>query len=614
MKPKQLSVCQRGHLLLCLAVALTMVSQAAPQATSPDLRARAKITWSETALGVTASSGNPAVVELSFTSSKKVRNVTMRATPEIERFLSFNPGFRPFIPARQPQPVAVTVQVPEGTAAGEYHGAIYVQRRNRTLADSVSITIRVQPASSNRYTLYSSATDPLLLRAETESGAVIECFGARDAAGYPESLYAMRIAQADGHEANYAFDERTRPTLMQASDGVVLKFEYPAERLIRVTAASPPGPGAFQITLDVDLDSGTVTPTGRAVSLGEFAAQDGRTAATQAVRSTPRRLQSPVAQEVFPCPSPTNPSASAVTVTKCGEPVTDAVVGVKFEGTRIPAQHVGGGVYSVSLPTDRAAEDGERLCRSVLGVLEPVCAFLDAAGATGVPLEALLCEQLALLSPVLGGGCAIILGGLNIYCGTVGTELGTNIVCGAVREVVNRGVGGLPVTLQPIVDRGDITVEGETVSAPGTGPFPCFGIEIPCQRNLLAVLTWDTNGTDVDLHVRDSLGREAYYGDKTAIPNGLLDVDDVDGFGPETFTLSEFEEGVSYAVFVHYYSDHGFGPTTAHVKVFLDGELVTDFSGVLANGQVADVGTYPVPPAAGTPARAKIPARSAKAW
>jgi murein DD-endopeptidase MepM/ murein hydrolase activator NlpD len=105
-------------------------------------------------------------------------------------------------------------------------------------------------------------------------------------------------------------------------------------------------------------------------------------------------------------------------------------------------------------------------------------------------------------------------------------------------------------------------------------------------------LTWDTAGTDVDLHVTDSLGRHAFYANRTAIPGGTLDRDDVDGFGPETFTLAQRADGVTYAVSVHYYSDHGQGPTTARVEVYVDGVLKTDTQVGLTNNQTVPIGTY----------------------
>ena len=45
-------------------------------------------------------------------------------------------------------------------------------------------------------------------------------------------------------------------------------------------------------------------------------------------------------------------------------------------------------------------------------------------------------------------------------------------------------------------------------------------------------LTWD-NTADLDLHVIDPQGERIAYFSPTSTSGGMLDVDDVDGFGPE---------------------------------------------------------------------------------
>jgi uncharacterized protein YfaP (DUF2135 family) len=48
---------------------------------------------------------------------------------------------------------------------------------------------------------------------------------------------------------------------------------------------------------------------------------------------------------------------------------------------------------------------------------------------------------------------------------------------------------------------------------------------------------------------------------------GDLDIDDIDGFGPETFTSTTTTWGNIYDLRLHYYSDHRNGATTATVRV-----------------------------------------------
>jgi hypothetical protein len=80
-------------------------------------------------------------------------------------------------------------------------------------------------------------------------------------------------------------------------------------------------------------------------------------------------------------------------------------------------------------------------------------------------------------------------------------------------------------------------------------------------QELLVVTSWDTTDTDVDSHLwvtgpgvnsEDHIWYARRDGD-----NAELDVDDVDGFGPETITSDAGRTGLTYDVRLHYYSDHG---------------------------------------------------------
>ena len=86
-------------------------------------------------------------------------------------------------------------------------------------------------------------------------------------------------------------------------------------------------------------------------------------------------------------------------------------------------------------------------------------------------------------------------------------------------------------------------------------------------------LNWNTNTTDLDLHVFDPSGNHAFYGNLGAIPGGNIDRDDVDGFGPEVFTLTNPPPG-TYRVAVDAYrlTDPDTGtlvPSTGQLSVVL---------------------------------------------
>jgi hypothetical protein len=93
---------------------------------------------------------------------------------------------------------------------------------------------------------------------------------------------------------------------------------------------------------------------------------------------------------------------------------------------------------------------------------------------------------------------------------------------------------------------------------------------------LLVTLTWDQDDSDVDLYITDPAGDTMWYGNHQTPSGVTLDVDDVDGYGPEHGTLtlesastSQILEG-NYIVRVHYYDDHGAGIATGHINIVVN--------------------------------------------
>ncbi|QUE89313.1 DUF2135 domain-containing protein [Pseudomonas sp. SCA2728.1_7] len=69
---------------------------------------------------------------------------------------------------------------------------------------------------------------------------------------------------------------------------------------------------------------------------------------------------------------------------------------------------------------------------------------------------------------------------------------------------------------------------------------------------LRVLLAWDSDGTDLDLHLVTPDGAHVWYGNRTA-PNGAaLDVDVTTGYGPEIFAMPAPIKG-QYLVYVNYY-------------------------------------------------------------
>jgi hypothetical protein len=141
---------------------------------------------------------------------------------------------------------------------------------------------------------------------------------------------------------------------------------------------------------------------------------------------------------------------------------------------------------------------------------------------------------------------------------------------------------GLP---RPV--NGELTVSFNGASGLGTVRIPLTG-EVqappPTATAMSAVLTWDTNLTDVDLQLvrpnaqpfdqpgacywRSSQPDWGVVGDTS--DNPFLDVDDTDGRGPENINLSTAASG-TYRVYVHFWASPFGLPTRASVQVFVGG-------------------------------------------
>jgi tetratricopeptide (TPR) repeat protein len=95
------------------------------------------------------------------------------------------------------------------------------------------------------------------------------------------------------------------------------------------------------------------------------------------------------------------------------------------------------------------------------------------------------------------------------------------------------------------------------------------------------VLTWGARTADLDLHVSYP-GNHVYFQTKRGT-DANLDIDHVDGFGPETITLEREHRGETYVFAVHDFTDRDSPATTAlsnsqaRVFVYVGQSLVRSF-------------------------------------
>lgn len=91
------------------------------------------------------------------------------------------------------------------------------------------------------------------------------------------------------------------------------------------------------------------------------------------------------------------------------------------------------------------------------------------------------------------------------------------------------------------------------------------------RPKLRILLAWDTDNTDLDLHVVTPDGQHVYYGDRVLDNGGALDVDVTTGYGPEIFSSPAPQPG-NYLVYVNYYGSGADeqSVTTAQVSIITD--------------------------------------------
>lgn len=94
------------------------------------------------------------------------------------------------------------------------------------------------------------------------------------------------------------------------------------------------------------------------------------------------------------------------------------------------------------------------------------------------------------------------------------------------------------------------------------------------ENDIEVTLSWNTPTSDLDLHIWNPDGEHCYYGNME-ITDGSLDIDDTEGFGPETFTADALEG--TYVVKVNCYSLDSDDYSDATLQVRLFGELIDTY-------------------------------------
>ena len=87
---------------------------------------------------------------------------------------------------------------------------------------------------------------------------------------------------------------------------------------------------------------------------------------------------------------------------------------------------------------------------------------------------------------------------------------------------------------------------------------------------------WETDGNDVDFHIRDSKGGHAWYSNTELPSGGELYADVTTGYGPECFAIQGKPTAGPYRMSINYYSQGpmGYGMGLLQIQKF-DGKKLT---------------------------------------
>jgi len=94
------------------------------------------------------------------------------------------------------------------------------------------------------------------------------------------------------------------------------------------------------------------------------------------------------------------------------------------------------------------------------------------------------------------------------------------------------------------------------------------------RADLVTVITWNQDNTDVDLHVTEPGGEECFYGHPQTKSGGYLTSDVTDGFGPEMYIQRKADLKGAYKIDVELYSEN---PNRLSVPVKVLVEIFKDW-------------------------------------
>lgn len=157
-----------------------------------------------------------------------------------------------------------------------------------------------------------------------------------------------------------------------------------------------------------------------------------------------------------------------------------------------------------------------------------------------------------------------------------------DVIVGSDTFATNIGTDGtftIPISLTSGINHIKFNTQGVDIHGnlidqlPNNMATTEFTLNLDEPKSVVVMtLTWDTNDTDIDTYVADPTNDYSCYYHKVTADGGTLDYDIVSGYGPEHWTLlntNTVRYGQPYTFRLHYFSDHGHGPSNYTVAIKL---------------------------------------------
>ena len=159
---------------------------------------------------------------------------------------------------------------------------------------------------------------------------------------------------------------------------------------------------------------------------------------------------------------------------------------------------------------------------------------------------------------------------------------------------------------------GDYKIRLQVIDNDGGSDIEEFEFSAVPWQAVHVQLSWNKPRADIDLHLVSDTNMGSFYSSpydcyfgnpnpnwgsfNSEADDPHLDIDDVEGYGPENINLDLPSANTSYHVYVHSYDDDGDGTVQARVRIYLSGELKWEGTqNLTTTGKVWNVGTIAWP-------------------